>query len=159
MKVHLSAFAGLVLGLAVPASAQQTTTCEGPKDVCQKIADLGTRFDTAFNKKDTAGTVATFTADAVWSGERTKLSGSEAFTKFYDAVFKAGFTNSSASVDQVHVVGDMAWSVGSWSETGPGPSNTTLPYHGNWGAVEVNDGGIWRTRMLSWSVDEPEPAH
>jgi len=92
------------------------------------------------------------------SGEGTKLSGSEAFTKFYDDSFKAGFTNASISVDQVHVVGDMGWLVGSWSETGPGPNNTTHPYHGNWGAVDVNDGGIWKIRMLSWSVDEPQPA-
>jgi uncharacterized protein (TIGR02246 family) len=158
MKIYLSAFAGLILGLAMPAAAQQTTTCEGPKDVCQKIVELWTRWVTAFNKKDAAGTAAVFTADAVWSGERTKLSGTEAFTKFYDDAFKAGATNASSIPDQVHVVGDMAWSVGSWSDTGPGPNNTTQLYHGNWGAVAVNDGGIWKIRMLSWSVDEPQPA-
>jgi uncharacterized protein (TIGR02246 family) len=150
------AVVGLAIGLAMPAAAQQPSTCDGPQDACQQIVNSGKQFEAAYNKKDAPGVGAIFTADAVVLGEGPTLSGREAIQKSYGEGFKAGWTNNSSPVGQVHVAGNMAWAVGSWSATGPGPNNTTQQYHGNWGAVYVNDGGAWKCRMLTWnSIESP----
>ena len=59
------------------------------------------------------------------------LSCKEALRKNYSDGFKAGFTDNVTLIDQIHVVGNMAWAVGSYSVTGPGPNDAIQKYHGN----------------------------
>ena len=146
----------LVIGLAIPAAAQRPTTCDGPQDSCQQIIRSFEHFVTAFNNKDVGGAVEGFTEDAILVGEGPMLSGKEALRKNYSEAFKAGFTDNVSPIDQVHVAGNMAWAVGSYSVAGPGPNNSTQKYHGNWGAVYVNDGGAWKVRMRTFnSIETP----
>jgi uncharacterized protein (TIGR02246 family) len=146
----------LAIGSAMPTAAQRPTTCDGPQDACQQIIRSFEQFVTAFNNKDVAGTIMGFTDDAVLVGEGPMLSGKEALRKNYSDGFKAGFTDNVSPIDQIHVVGNMAWAVGSYSVTGPGPNNATQKYHGNWGAVYVNDGGAWKVRMRTYnSIETP----
>ena len=69
----------------------------------------------------------------------------------YSEAFKAGFTDNVSPSIKGHVAGNMAWAVGSYSVAGPGPNNSTEKYHGNWGAVYVNDGGAWKVRMRTFN--------
>ena len=156
----LSAFtlvAGLALLFGNPSFAQQVATCDGPQDACQQIIKGLKQFEAAYNRKDVAGVGAGFTPDAVIVQEGPMISGREAIEKFYGDGFKAGFTDNSSPINQVHVMGNMAWLVGSWSASGPGPNNTTQTYKGNWGAVDVNEGGTWKARMLIWNTIENPP--
>jgi uncharacterized protein (TIGR02246 family) len=141
----------LAIGLAIPTAAQQRATCDGPQDACQQIISSVEQFVAAFNNKDVAGAVAGFTEDAILVGEGPMLSGKEALRKNYSDFFKAGLTDNVSPIDQIHVAGTMAWAVGSYSVTGPGPNNSTQKYHGNWGAVYVNDGGSWKVRMRTFN--------
>jgi uncharacterized protein (TIGR02246 family) len=141
----------LAISLAVPAAAQRPTTCEGPQDACQQIIQSFEQFVTAFNNQDVADAVVGFTEDAVLVGEGPTLFGKEAIRKNYSDGFKAGFTDNISPIDQVHVAGNIAWAVGAYSVTGPGPNNSTQKYHGNWGAVYVNDGGTWKVRMRTFN--------
>jgi uncharacterized protein (TIGR02246 family) len=157
MKIRILAVAGLALLFGKPSFAQQAATCDGPQDACQQIIKGLKQFEAAYNRKDVAGVGAVFTPDAVIVWEGPMLSGREAIEKFYGDGFKAGFADNSSPADQVHVMGNMAWLVGSWSASGPGPNNTTQTYQGNWGSVNVNEGGTWKTRMLTWNTIENLP--
>jgi hypothetical protein len=48
------------------------------------------------------------------------LNGREQLEKFYADGFKAGWSNHSSGPTQVHVMGDWAWVVGTWSAVPPG---------------------------------------
>jgi uncharacterized protein (TIGR02246 family) len=157
MKKHLVVtVTGLAIGLAMPTVAQRPSTCDGPQDACQQIISVLRQFEAAYKEKDATGVGVLFAADAVVMGEGPMLGGREAIQKSYSDAFKAGWTDNSSPIDQVHVAGNTAWAVGSWSANGPGPNNTTQKYHGNWGAVYVIDGGSWKARMLTWnSIENP----
>ena len=157
MKVGLLAVAGFALTFAEPALAQQTPSCEGPQDACQQIVNLAAGWDVAFNKKDPGALAALFTPDGIIVGEGPTISGSDAVAKTYTDLFQSGakFSDHLTKVEQVHVAGNMGWSVGSWSDTGPDPNNNS--YQGTWGNVLVNQGGAWKVRMLTWNRIEPQP--
>jgi uncharacterized protein (TIGR02246 family) len=157
MRAQILAAACLTLALGTPAFAQQAPTCDGPRDACQQIVNLGKQYESAYNNKDAAGVSATFTSDAIVVWEGPTLSGRDAIEKVLGDFIKAGFTNHSGPADQMHVVGDMAWVIGTWSESGPSPNNSTQTYRGRWAAVDVNQGGTWKTRMLISNTIETPP--
>ncbi len=69
MKMHLVALAGLAIGFAVPALAQEQKTVD--PEVRQQIEALIAKQDEAFNKNDAAGCTADYTQDGieVWAWE------------------------------------------------------------------------------------------
>ena len=157
MKSHMPPLVGLAIALALPAAAQQMK-CDGPQDACQQLVDLARKYDEAASKRDVAGIMALFTPDVVLVYEGPILDGREAAEKFYADVFKGGGQGKhNTKTDQIHVQGNIAWAVGSWSDTGP--SNGNRPVRGNWSAVDVltSEGGAWKVRMLSASVIETPP--
>jgi hypothetical protein len=95
-----------------------------------------------------------FTPDAADAGEGVMLSGREQLEKFYSDGFKAGWSNHSSGPSQIHVMGDWAWLVGTWSALPPGAKDKV---QGSWGAVDVREGGTWKIKMLTWNVAEPPP--
>ena len=62
MKTRLPALVGLVISLALPAAAQQTT-CDGPQQACQAIEELGTKYVTDENNNNAAAIAALYTSD------------------------------------------------------------------------------------------------
>jgi uncharacterized protein (TIGR02246 family) len=160
MKLRLLATAGLAIGLVAPAVAQEkTTACDGPRDACQQLVALARTYDAAFNKHDVAGVSGLYTEDAVWMPEGPALSGRQAIEKFLAGLFKMGLSNEVLNVHEVHVAGDMAWAVGDWSNSGPGPNQTTQQYHGNWGVVYARNGDTWKIRMATTNLMENEAAN
>ena len=67
--MHLVALAGLAIGFAVPALAQEQKTVD--PEVRQQIEALIAKQDEAFNKNDAAGCTADYTQDGieVWAWE------------------------------------------------------------------------------------------
>jgi uncharacterized protein (TIGR02246 family) len=160
MELRLLAHAGLASVLTVSAFAQEKVSkCDGPQDACQQNVELWKNFEIAFNKRDPDATTAIFTEDTVWVlpfGGGMILHGRQEIEKNLSDAFKAGFSNNVENVDEVHVIGDLAWVVGHWNETGPGPNQTTKPYQGLWGSVHVRQGNAWKVRMSSASLVEPK---
>jgi uncharacterized protein (TIGR02246 family) len=160
MRLRLLATAGLAVGLVAPAVAQEkATACDGPRDACQQIVALARAYDAAFNSHDVAGVAGLYTEDAVWMPEGPALSGRGAIEKFLAGLFKAGLSNEVINVREAHVAGDMAWAVGDWSNSGPGPNQTTQQYHGNWGVVYARAGDGWKIRMATTNLIENEAAN
>ena len=130
--------------------------CDGAQDACQQIADIARKYDEALNKRDAAAIAALYTPDAVLVTEGPTLQGPDAIEKSLAGAFKAGVIGKHATeIDQVHVQGNLAWAIGSWSDTGP--SNGSHPMHGNWGGVIVPEGGNWKIRMLTVNTIETPP--
>ena len=157
MRLHLLAVAGLAIGFVVPASAQEKAgICSGSRDTCERVVALIKTYDEAFNSKDAAAVAAVFT-EMVEATEGPLLSGRAALEKHYGEAFKVGMSRLVVDVDQMHATDDTTWAVGEWRLIGPGPNNTTQPYHGNWGAVYVKTGGAWNLRMLTNNTIETPP--
>lgn len=147
MKLRLVAVVGLTIVSVQPALAQQTMKCDGPPDACRQLADFAAGWDAAFNKHDAVALAALYTPDAIIVSEEAIVHGREAIEKMWTDAFYAGWSSILNTVDQAQVVGDMAWWVGDWSATGPGPNHSTQPFQGKWGEVLVRDGGAWKIRM------------
>jgi uncharacterized protein (TIGR02246 family) len=153
MKLHLLAVTGLAIGCALPATAQEKMGfCMGQQDDCRQIKGRVKAFDNAFNKKDAAALAANYTPDGISLLEMPVLSGREAIAQAFSEFFKMGASNMVETITQAHVMGDMAWAFGDWSDTEPGPNNTTHPVHGNWSAVYVRGGGTWLVRQSTANV-------
>jgi uncharacterized protein (TIGR02246 family) len=163
MRTHVcvlsaATVAGLAIGSIAPGMGQEKVgTCSGTQNACEPVQKLIKIFSDAFNRKDGPATAAVFAPDAVMLGEGPMISGRDAIEKMYSDGIRAGFSHLVVNTDQAHVAGDTIWAVGNWSETGPGPNTTTQPYHGNWGAVYVNNSGTWQTRMLTTNIMETPP--
>lgn len=153
--IRLCSATALVLALGSngqAAALDSEAACAGPPEACQQNVALWKSWETAFNRRDAASTAALFTQDAVWVLPGATASGTQAIEKALNDALKAGWKDAVANVDEVHVVGDFAWVVGHWSETGPGPNNTTKQYEGKWGSVHMRDGGGWKIRMSTPNI-------
>ena len=157
MKIGLITVAGAALVFGGPAFAQQAPSCDGPQDACRQIVDISNQYNAAFNSHDVAAITGLFTTDAVDVGENVMLSGRAALEKFYTDGFKAGWATHSSGPNQVHVMGDSGWAVGSWSATPPGAKDASQKAAGTWGDVVVLQNGTWKIRMLTWNVTEAPP--
>jgi ketosteroid isomerase-like protein len=84
MKIlSLIALAGLAIGFTVPAFAQQKDTVD--PQIIQQYAELGKKFDEAYNNNDAAALTACFTRDAVLVTNTGPIFGREAIGKMYVA--------------------------------------------------------------------------
>jgi hypothetical protein len=100
MKIRLlNAIAGLVIGFAMPAFAQQTNTPD--PELRQKIIALTKKLDDAMNNNDAAARAALYTEDAVEVTDSGTLYGREAVEKHYADLFqKEHFSNYLVKADQ-----------------------------------------------------------
>jgi uncharacterized protein (TIGR02246 family) len=88
MKLHvILALAGLTIGLAVPALAQQKEPPLGEQDY-QKLVELGKKNDEAWSNHDAAALAALYTGDALFVTSSGILSGRDAIEKRYEDDFK-----------------------------------------------------------------------
>jgi ketosteroid isomerase-like protein len=156
MKPRLSTGVGLTLLVATPAFGQNTPSCDGPQDACRQIVEVTARYNAAFNNHDLAGLSALFTADTVGAWPGGILHGQEARENLLTDLLKAGWANHAGGPDQVHVIGDWGWAVGTWTATPPGAKDTTHPAWGTWGEVVVRQDGVWKIRMQAWNVAGPD---
>lgn len=145
----------LVLAIATPAFAQEQAASAPDR---QAITDLAKRHDEALNRKDAAAAASVFTDDALVLPPGPLLVGREAIQKDMEKGISVGLADHATTVDQIHVAGDIAWTTGTWSATGPGPANSRRELRGNYSTVEQRDGGGWKVRSLTWNLIMPSPA-
>jgi uncharacterized protein (TIGR02246 family) len=109
MKMHLVALAGLIVGFAVPALAQEQNTVD--PEVRQQIEAVHMKFVEAQNKGDAAAIADLFTPDAVqiWYGlsQGGLASGQQAIKERYGATFAAPSTLDSKIVQMYPVGSDI----------------------------------------------------
>jgi ketosteroid isomerase-like protein len=144
MKVRLLVtLAGLAIGYAVPAFAQEKETVD--PQIRQQLEAIDKKYDEAFDKHDAAAIAALYTQNAVLVAPDGVFSGQEAIEKRY-AIFLPGsrFSNHINKLDQVHTpLGMGAWAVGSWIFNGGlGLSQDT----GFRFLVYVPEGDTWKIR-------------
>jgi uncharacterized protein (TIGR02246 family) len=155
MKPDLSIGAGLALLFAAPAFGQDTPSCDGPQDACRQIAEITAQYNAAFNNRDLARLAALFTTDTVGAWPGGMLYGRVARENLFTDLFKAGWLNHAGGPDQIHVIGDWGWAVGTWTATPPGAKDASHPAWGTWGEVVVHQDGVWKIRMQAWNVAGP----
>jgi ketosteroid isomerase-like protein len=163
MKFHsLLTLAGLVIGFAGPAFAQQKDTTD--PQIIQQLEEIGRKNDDAFNRNDAAAEAELFTDNAVFVTPRGLVYGRQAIEKWHADVFQRWHhSNHLTKGDQtsppvVSTTGNEAWWVGEWSNTLQ-TQNGRMDVKGYWSAVYVREGDAWKVRMLSYNVNmTPPPA-
>jgi uncharacterized protein (TIGR02246 family) len=135
----LLALAGLAIGSAVPALAQDRNTVD--PQVRQEIEATLIKFEEAFNKHDPTAMATLFTVDAVqvldW-GEGGTFSGQQAIEKNYAIDFASSPPEFAEKLIQVYAIGDEISAISEWS-------------HGMWkgyhARIYVRDADSWKIRM------------
>jgi hypothetical protein len=137
----LLSLAGLAVGFALPALAQEQNTVD--PEVRQRIEVSIMKADEAFNRSDAAGCTADYTQDAieVWSWETAGgVAISQQAIEIRAAVRLA--LNPAKRVRklvQVYPVGDQICAISEFEHT--------LGKKGYWVAIYVREGDDWKIRM------------
>jgi uncharacterized protein (TIGR02246 family) len=160
MKIRLIAIAGLVIGFAMPAFAQQTNTPD--PQLRQQLEAFAKKEDEAFNNNDAAAVAALFMEDAVMVTNRGPIYGREAIEKHLEDLFKhVHFSNHIIKVDQIspHMIGttDKAWNNGEWSTTVQGQNGAPIEMKGYWSSITVHEGNTWKDQLQTFNIT-PAPA-
>jgi ketosteroid isomerase-like protein len=165
MKIRsLLAPAGLAIGFAAPAPAQQTDT---PDSVRQLVAAHQTIYNEAMNNGD-AATLANkmFTEDAVLVTDTGPIYGRAAIEKHYADLFKqvrfSNFNGDVGTENAAHFIamtpaGPVYWRHGEWSSTLQVKGGAPISAKGYWSAIEVVEGGMMKDKLQTYNVT-PAPA-
>lgn len=151
MRLHLSlAIVGMLVGGLTPTFAQSGTL--STKDQ-QLLAELGKNFDTAYNKKDTAGLLALYAEDGVAITPTGIVQGRAALQKWIEADLQAGGHDLSSqnSSTRAHALGDAFWSFGDWSTR---YGDQTL--HGHWSNIIIRVGDTLKIQQNTINLALPE---
>jgi uncharacterized protein (TIGR02246 family) len=146
VRIVAAVAAVAAIGLIGRASAQDV----------QEAEKLIFAYADTFNKQDAAGLAAFYTKDGVIINQRGVISGPSAIEEYLQTLFKAGFNHEEVTVDQVSPLGADAVLVrGEYHITGQG-QNGTIKIDGNWGGVDVREGGVWKIRLIM-ALPKPTP--
>jgi uncharacterized protein (TIGR02246 family) len=104
----LPIIAGLAIGVAAPALAQEQNTVD--PEVRQQIEAVTKRREEAYNKYDAAAWAASYTQDGIdvwsWLSEGGAAIGLPAIVKRYEAEFASYPAEQSFKVVQVYAIGN-----------------------------------------------------
>ncbi len=137
----LPALAGLVIGFAAPALAQEKDTVD--PEVLQQIETVMMKFDEAYNKSDATAIAALFTQDAVeaWGWEKflNTVSGRQAIERrFRLALPKPG--QFSTKLVQAYAIGDDICVISEFY-------HVYLKRNGYSVRIYFREGDTWKIRM------------
>jgi ketosteroid isomerase-like protein len=130
--------AGLAIGVAAPALAQEQNTVD--PEVRQQIEAVTKSREEAFNKYDAAAYAAFYTQDAldVWSWVSDGAAvGLPAILKRYESEFSSSPPKISFKVVQVYAIGDEICAIGEFIHYRKG--------HSVW--IYVRDADDWKVRL------------
>jgi uncharacterized protein (TIGR02246 family) len=123
----------------------------GDTRALEQIGELNLQLKTALSADNAADLAALFTEEAVCVTPEGVLSGRDAIAEGLEHVFRDScMTSQIFQIDQLHSLGNDAWSVGQWWTTLRSLQGTTF-LSGYWSAILVQDGGGWKMRMLTLS--------
>jgi ketosteroid isomerase-like protein len=157
----LISLVGLAMSFAVPILAEQKETVD--PQIIQQYAELGRKFDEAYNNNDAAALTGCFTRDAVLVTNTGPIFGREAIGKMYADLFKQmHFSNQVTTTDKdcphsIGTAGNEIWGTGGWSNTIKGKDWGPLDEKGYWGSISVLEDGVLKDRMQTWNIT-PAPA-
>jgi uncharacterized protein (TIGR02246 family) len=139
----------LMIGLVLPASAQQTS------DQDARLAGEGVlnTYNKGLLERDATGLAALYTEDAVIFTTNGAISGRPAIEKAFAETFKHYRPDPSKLGHVVAVGKDVMVRGGSWSgaypaETGGAP----VRVKGYWTTTDVRDGSTWKIRTEMWNL-------
>jgi ketosteroid isomerase-like protein len=154
MKRHLLlALAGLAIGFALPALAQQTNTPD--PQLRQEFVAFLKRLDETYNHNDADAVAANFTQDAVLVPPFGPIFGRPYIKQWYAELFKSvHFSNliSTADEDSPHLIcreRNALLATGKWGTSGQGHTGGPAEAKGYWAAICTVEGEDWKLRMLS----------
>ena len=150
MKIRLLlTLAGLALGYAVPAFAQEKDTVD--PQIRQQLDALSEKYTEAFNKNDAAAIAALFTQDAVEVGPDGPAYGQQAIEKRYAEGFpKWGHPHDHLNtIERVYMLGKDTCVINKWSWGGLKGYVTT---------INVREGDKWLFRITTVNVTPPPAA-
>ena len=138
----LPTLAGLAIGVAVPALAQEQNTVD--PEVRQQIEAVTMRREEAYNKYDAVAWAAFYTQDAIdvwsWLSEGGAAVGLPAIVKRYEAEFASYPAEQSFKVVQVYAIGNEICAVMEFI-------HHHLHEKGHAVVIYVHDAGDWKVRL------------
>jgi ketosteroid isomerase-like protein len=143
MKMRLlGALAGLAIGLAAPAIAQEKEVTD--PETRRLLNRIDRKFDEACNRSDAAAVAALFTQDAVDVTPTGVFSGQPAIEKYFAGIFqKWHITGHKNKLDHVYELGSHLCAIGEWSLEA-----TSQPAGGYCTLVYSRDGDNWKIRAM-----------
>ena len=137
----------LIVGLVLPAAAQQTSD----QDARLAGEDSLRAYNKGLLEHDATALAALYTEDAVIFTTNGPISGRPAIEKALADTFKRYRPDPSKLERVVAVANDAMVRGGSWSGTFQGVG---APVHlrGFWTTTDVRDGSTWKIRMETWNV-------
>ena len=112
---------------------------------------LSIQLDAAIKAQDAVAVTALFTQDAVCVTSQGVFSGRDAIEEGLTSGFQSSPTTSQIlQTDQLHSIGNAAWSIGQWWKTVQSSSGPVF-VSGYWAAIIVHEGDAWKFRMLTFS--------
>jgi ketosteroid isomerase-like protein len=151
MKTRLAlTLAGLVTCLAISAMALSGDLA-GKAGALEQLNELSQKLDSAINEQNALALAGLFTRDAVWVTPHGIFSGQGAIEEGLKSEFEQSPTTGHIlQTDQLHSMGNEAWSVGQWWKILRGSSGSVF-VSGYWSAIIVQEGDAWKFRMLTLS--------
>ena len=149
----LLVLAGLAIGFALPALAQQTNTPD--PQLRQEFVAFLKKLDETYNHNDADAVAANFTQDAVLVTPFGLIFGRPHIKQWYTGLFKTVHLSnllSTADEDSPHLIGtkrNALWATGTWGTTGQGQTGASAEAKGYWSAIGTREGQDWKLRMLS----------
>jgi ketosteroid isomerase-like protein len=136
----LITIAGLAIGFAVPARAQEKDSVD--PEVRQQIEAELMKYDDAFNKHDAVAIADLFALDAVevlgWESEGGAVSGQQAIAKRYAVELAGGMNDHVIKLVQAYPIGSEVCAI--TKETVAQWSNSAV-------RIYVRDADIWKIKL------------
>jgi ketosteroid isomerase-like protein len=160
MRIRLLvALVGLVVSVALPALAQQTSTPD--PQLREKLVAAIKKHTDALDKNDAVAVAANFTEDGILVTPDGPIFGRDSIEKYYEGVFKQiQLSDNLAPVDDdsPHIFGkadNEIWATGKYSCTVKGQNFGPVAATGYWSVVR--EGDDLKIRMLTFN-STPAPA-
>ena len=146
MKIGLLVLAGLAIGFAIPAFAQQKEAVD-PHTLAQLDA-YRMKYSEAYNNNDASALAVLYAEDAFLITDRGPVYGRQAIAKWYaDAFQQWSTTNFSRDTYGLNTIDNAAWSVEGWWAILHGKSGPVL-VEGYESTIYVREGNDWKIWMV-----------
>jgi uncharacterized protein (TIGR02246 family) len=141
------------IGLITSASAQEID-----QNTRQQIERIAAAYVENWNKHDAGGVAALYAKDGVLvTATGVVRSGPQEIEQAYQGAIKAFPQHNGQTVEQISPLGnDAVIRIGQFHLAGEGQNGPTK-LDGRYTAVDVREGGTWKTRLLT-AVPIPPPA-
>jgi uncharacterized protein (TIGR02246 family) len=152
MKMRLiAAIAGLAIGFALSAFAQQKET--GDQEIRQVADSLARKLDAAWNKNDAAAAAALYTEDGVHASYYQTSRGRHAIEKSYAHDFQRWHPNNHIiTIYRVTVAGNGVHAAGKWNESHVSDIGNVRGSNAGYFTLDIiREGTTWKIRKSVFS--------